>query len=100
MAGITIRLDDALYDRLVEKARAVRTTPSAYIRDVLDRTEGMDPSGYHARFDELHATVIQIFAVLATSVGERFPQILQKGLSEAKRLLREGDLLDPAQDIP
>ncbi|MCP3729306.1 hypothetical protein M9978_02595 [Sphingomonas sp. MG17] len=98
MARITIRLEDAMLDRLVDRARASGTTPSAYIRDLVDRFEGTDPAGYHARFDELHATSIQTLAILASSVGKRAPELLEQGLAEARRLLRERDLLDPEQD--
>jgi len=100
VARITIRLDDALYDRLVSQARRADLTTAAYCRDVLLRFEGEDPSGYHARFDELHATAIQVLAILGTSVGDRAPAILEKGLTEARRLLRERGLLDPEQDRP
>lgn len=98
MARITIRLEDDALDRLVDRARSSGTTPSAYIRYVLDQFEGVDPAGYHARFDELHATAIQTLAILAASVGKRAPDLLEQGLSEARRLLRERDLLDPEQD--
>ncbi|MDF0489249.1 MAG: hypothetical protein QHC40_05100 [Sphingobium sp.] len=100
MARISIRLDDPRHDRLIDRARAVGITPSAYIRDVLDRDEGSDPAGYHARFDELHATLIQTLAILAKSVGRRTPDVLEEGLADAKRLLRERGLLDPEQDRP
>ena len=98
MATISLRLDDVLHDRLVTAAHVAGITPSAYIRDVLDRYEGGDPSGYHARFDELHATAIQTLAILAKSVGRRAPDILEEGLDDARRLLRERGLLDPEQD--
>jgi hypothetical protein len=98
MARITIRLDDALLDHVVDRARATGTTPSAYIRDVLERFEGSDPSGYHGRFDELHATSIQTLAILATSVAARAPDLLEQGLADSRRLLRERGLLDPEQD--
>ncbi len=100
MARITIRLEDAMLDLLVDRARSCGTTPSAYIRDLIDRFEGADPQGYHARFDELHATSIQTLAILASSVGTRAPELLEQGLAEARRLLRERDLLDPEQDRP
>jgi RHH-type rel operon transcriptional repressor/antitoxin RelB len=98
VARITIRLDDSLYDRLIDGARAGGTTPSAHIRDVLLRYEGHDPAGYHARFDELHATAIQTLAILAKSVSKRSPETLEDGLADARRLLRERGLLDPEQD--
>lgn len=100
MARISFRLDDALHERLIEQARAANVTPSTYLRDVFERYEGGDPSGFHARFDELHATVIQTLAILAASVGKRTPDILEQGLADARRLLRERGLLDPQQDRP
>lgn len=100
MGRLSIRLDDARHDRLLDRARGLGITPSAYIRDVLDRDEGSDPAGYHARFDEIHATLIQALAILAKSVGRRTPEILEEGLADARRLLRERGLLDPEQDRP
>lgn len=98
MARITFRLDDALYERLLDQARGANVTPSTYLRDLFDRYEGGDPSGVHARFDEIHATGIQILAILAAAVGKRAPEILEQGLTDARRLLREKGLLDPEQD--
>jgi hypothetical protein len=79
LARITIRIDDDLYARLSVQARNAGLGAATYCRNILERFEGTDPSGYHARFDEVHATAIQAFAILATSVGERSPEILQKG---------------------
>lgn len=98
MARITLRLDDDLHDRLVSAARAGGSTPSAHIREILDRYEGYDPAGYHARFDELHATAIQTLAILGKSIGRRSPDLLEEGLADARRLLKERGLLDPEQD--
>jgi RHH-type transcriptional regulator, rel operon repressor / antitoxin RelB len=100
MARITIRLDDALFDRIVDQARAAGTTPSGFIRGVLDQFEGSDPGGYHDRLDEIHATGIQTLAILAKSIGRRTPDVLEEGLGDARRLLKERGLLDPAQDRP
>ncbi len=97
MARITIRLDDAHFRRIEGRARDAGTPTAAYCRDILEREDGTDPTGFHARFDELHATAIQTLAILATSVGKRTPDILEQGLADARRLLRERGLLDPAQ---
>src|SRR3546814_6778160 len=59
LARITIRIDDDLYARLSVQARNAGLGAATYCRDILERFEGTDPSGYHARFDELHATAIQ-----------------------------------------
>jgi hypothetical protein len=98
LARITIRVDDALFRRIDGRARDAGTPTAAYCRDILERFEGTDPSGYHARFDELHATGIQTLAILAASVGKRAPDLLEQGLADARRLLRERGLLDPEQD--
>lgn len=95
MARITIRLDDVLHERLLDQSRRSGLSLSTYIRDVLDRYEGADPSGYHARFDELLATAIQTAAIIGASVGNRTPDILAQGMAEAQRLLAERGLLDP-----
>ena len=100
MARITVRMDDGLYDRIVDQARSTGTTPVAYIRDILLRYQGTDPGGYHDRLDEIHATGIQTLAILAKSIGRRTPDVLEEGLAESRRLLRERGLLDPEQDRP
>jgi hypothetical protein len=98
LARITIRIDDQLYAHLCGQARVAGQGTATYCRTVIERFEGLDPTGYHARFDELHASVIQTLAILATSVGERAPELLHKGQAEARRLLDERGLLDPGQD--
>ncbi|WIA54192.1 MULTISPECIES: toxin-antitoxin system HicB family antitoxin [Sphingobium] len=95
MPRINIRLKDALHERLVVGARSARLSLPEYVRDILDRFEGVDAGGYHGRFDEVQATLIQVFAILAASVGTRRPDILQKGMDDARALLLERGLLAP-----
>lgn len=92
MARLTIRLDDDLYDRLVADAEAVGMPTAAYVRDALARLNGADPFGFHARFDEVHSTIIQALAILASDVGARASDILAKGMEDTRRLLRERGL--------
>jgi hypothetical protein len=98
VARITFRLDDALHERLIDRASRANITPSSYLRALCERDEGGDPSGYHARFDDLNITLIQTFAILAVSVHKAAPETLEQGHSEARRLLRQRGLLDPAHD--
>ncbi|WBX84438.1 hypothetical protein [Sphingosinicella microcystinivorans] len=98
MARLTIRLDDVDYDRLVAEAEAAGKPTAAYVRDELKRLGGADPSGFHSRFDELHSTVIQVLAILATDVGRRAPDVLARGMEDTRRLLRERGLIDPDDD--
>lgn len=95
MNRITIRLGDELHARLIERAHAVGVTPSAYMRDLLMRFEGADPTGHHARFDELQAVSLQTLAILATWIAQTHPEALQKGMADARALLRERGLIDP-----
>jgi len=94
---ITIRFKDALFGRLVVGAQEAGTTIPDYVRDILNRYEGMDAAGYHGRFDEVQAILIQVFAILAASVSERRPDILEKGMDDARALLLERGLLDPEE---
>lgn len=89
MARITVRLDDTLYDRLLDQAHRTGATPSAYFRDALDLYEGQDSAGYYAQFDELHATAIQTRSILAASVVRRAPDLLEQGTVDARRLSAE-----------
>lgn len=97
MARLTLRLDNALRDRLLDRSSAIGITPSAFLRDLIIRFEGADPTGHHARFDELHATSLQTLAILATLTAETAPKALEKGMADARVLLRERGLLDPEQ---
>lgn len=99
MARLSFRLDDARYDRLLAAADAAGMTPSAYIREALGQLDGADPFGFHARFDELHSTVIQALAILASDVGGREPRALAKGMEDTRRLLRERGL-PTGDDLP
>jgi RHH-type transcriptional regulator, rel operon repressor / antitoxin RelB len=94
---LSLRLDEALLDRVIERADAYQITSSRYIRDLVlrDLDLGVDPGGFHARFDELHATSIQTLAILAASIGNSAPDILEQGMADAKDLLRDRGLLDP-----
>lgn len=98
MARVTIRFEDALYERIVFGAQSSGTNVAAYIRGIVDRFDGLDPGGYHDRFDEIHATLIQTFAVIAASVSARNPDLLARGMRDARILLQERGLLDPEQD--
>ena len=96
MARLTVRLDDVLYDRLVADAGAAGMPTATYVREALERLDGADPFGFHAHIDELHSTVIQVLAILATDVGERAPDNLAKGMDDTRRLLLDRGLITPA----
>lgn len=99
MARLTVRLEDDIYDRLIAQAESAGMPTAAYIRETLERFDGADPFGFHARFDELHSTVIQVLAILATDVGSRDPDNLAKGIDDTRRLLLDRGLVVP-EDLP
>ena len=96
MARLTIRLPDELYDRLAADADAAGVPTAAFVRDALEQLNGADSFGFHARFDELHSTVIQVLAILASDVGARAPA---KGMEDTRRLLLDRGLIG-AGDLP
>ena len=98
MPRFTVRLDEALLDRVVARAADLNISPSFFVREVLTREPGIDLPGYHARFDELHATAIQILSILAASIGRATPDALKQGMDDARDLLRDRGLLDPEED--
>jgi RHH-type rel operon transcriptional repressor/antitoxin RelB len=99
VARLTIRLDDAFYDRLVADADSAGMPTATYVRDALEQLDGADPFGFHARFDELHSTVIQMLAIVASDVGARAPESLAKGMEDTRRLLLDRGLV-AAEDLP
>ena len=98
MIPISIRVDPGLHDRLQRRAAGADLPVSTFIRSVLE--QAADPGGryIYSSHDEILATCIQILSILATSVGNRAPDTLAKGMAEAKELLRQRGLLDPEQD--
>ena len=94
---LSVRLDASLYDRLQKRAASAELPFSAFIRSVLE--QAADPSGryIYSSQDEILATSIQILSILATSIGDRAPDTLARGMTQARRLLHERGLLDPEQ---
>src|SRR3546814_4027242 len=93
MARLTIRLPDELYDRLAADADAAGVPTAAFVRDALEQLNGAYPFGFHARFDELHSTVIQVLAFLAYDVGARAPKSLAQGMEDTRRLALDRGLI-------
>lgn len=98
MIRISVRVQPALHERLQRRAAGAELPFSTFIRSVLE--QAADPGGryIYSSQDEILATCIQILSILATSVGNRAPDTLARGMAEAKTLLRARGLLDPEQD--
>ncbi|MCT2400099.1 CopG family transcriptional regulator [Novosphingobium mangrovi (ex Huang et al. 2023)] len=91
-------MDDTLYLSLQRRAQGANLSLSDFVRSVL--AQAADPRGryIYSSQDELLGIVIQILTLVATSIGERSPQLLERGMQDAKAVLRERGLLDPEQD--
>lgn len=98
MRRVSVRVDDALYQRLQRRALGTNLSLSDFVRSVL--VEAADSRGryIYSSQDELLGIGIQILTLLATSIGSRSPEILERGMQDAKAILRERGLLDPEQD--
>ena len=98
MHRISVRVDDTLYRRLQRRSFGANLTLSEFVRQVLG--EAADPDGHYiySSQDEVLATSIQILTLLATSIGARSPELLERGMLDARAVLGERGLLDPEQD--
>lgn len=95
MTKFSVRLDDALHERLSRRAHGANLSLSAFTRSVLEQAADPGRRYIFSSQDEILATCIQILTILATSVGRRSPETLEKGMAEAQDLLRERGLLGP-----
>lgn len=98
MHRVSVRVDDTLYLRLQRRALGANLSLSEFVRCVL--REAADSRGryIYSSQDELLGTGIQILTLLATEIGARSPEILERGMTDARAILRERGLLDPEQD--
>ncbi len=98
MVRLSVRVDSALHDRLNRRAAGADLSLSMFVRSVLE--QAADPRGryIYSSQDEILATCIQILTILGTSIGQRSPDLLQKGMADARAILRERGLLDPESD--
>lgn len=98
MHRVSVRVDDTLYERLSRRAVGADLSFSDFIRRVL--AQAADPRGryIYSSQDELLATSIQILTLVATSIGQRSPEILDRGMLDARAILHERGLLDQEQD--
>ncbi len=98
MHRISVRVDDTLFRQLQRRACGANLTLSEFVRQVLG--EAADPDGryIYSSQDEVLATSIQILTLLATSIGARAPELLERGMLDARAILGERGLLDPEQD--
>lgn len=93
MVKINFRLDERLHERLQRRALGANLSVSAYVRRILE--QALDERGRYvfSSQDEILATAIQIFSIVATSVGQQSPKALEEGMAQARAILAERGLL-------
>jgi len=91
---LSVRIDEALYERLLGRAYGANLSLSEFIRRLLQ--EAAQPGGRYifTANDELLGIAIQTFALLATLAGEQSPAALEKGTARAREMLDQQGLLD------
>ena len=101
MARVTIRIDDALYERLQRRARKVGVSVAELLRPAID--QAADPRGgyVYTTQDEILSCVLQTLSILAASVRRRSPETLEQGMADARALLEakgsgRGQVIDAA----
>lgn len=93
MHMLSLRIDDALHERLCRRSHGANLTLSAFCRNVL--TQAADPQHryVYSSQDEILATALQMLSILATFVGQQSPQALEQGMEDARAILAERGLV-------
>ena len=98
MMKISVRVESGLHERLSRRAAGAELSLSEFVRSVLE--QAADPRGryIYSSQDEILATCIQILTILGVSIGQRSPDVLQRGMADARAILRERGLLGSEAD--
>ena len=97
MARVTIRIDDALYERLQRRARKAGLSVAELLRPAIG--QAADPrSGYvYTTQDEILSCVLQTLSIVAALARRQSPETLEQGMADAKALLEAKGLLGPEE---
>jgi hypothetical protein len=98
MRTLSIKIDEALHRRLRLRAYGANLTISEMVRPLLEEAAYPGSRYVHSSQDELLSVGIQTFAILAALAAETSPRVIERGMDDARHLLRERGLLDPEKD--
>lgn len=100
MPVITIKLDDELHRRLRLRAAGANLSLSAFLRPLIE--DAAYPGGRYVYTvqDELLGIALQSFAILAELANAQSPEVLARGTSKARDLLRDRGLLPDDNGSP
>ncbi|MES2176197.1 MAG: CopG family transcriptional regulator [Pseudomonadota bacterium] len=98
MRTLSIKVDEALHRRLRIRASGANLSMSEFVRPLIEEAAYPGNRYVHSSQDELLSVTIQSFAILAALAAHISPQMAERGMADARHLLRERGLLDPAKD--
>ena len=99
MPKLNFRLDESLHAALMRRARGANLSLSGFIRQLLEQAVDERKRYVFSSQDEILATSIQILSIVATSVGQQSPKVLEQGMAQARAILAERGLLG-GDDLP
>jgi len=94
MKTLTLRIDSDLHRRLALRAAAGSLTISALLRPVIEDVARPGGRYVYTGLDELLTVAIQTFALIGQDVSERSLVCYQRGMHNARSMLRDRGLDD------
>ncbi|MGE6694387.1 CopG family transcriptional regulator [Sphingobium limneticum] len=98
MRTLSIKVDEALFRKLRLRAYGANLSMSEFVRPLIEEAAHPGRRYVHSSQDELLSVSIQTFAILAVLAAETSPRVVERGMADARHLLRERGLLDPEKD--
>jgi len=98
MKTLSVKVDEALYRKLRLRAYGANLTVSQFVRPLIEEAAHPGTRYVHSSQDELLSVAIQTFAMVAALAADTAPHAIEKGMADARHLLRDKGLLDPERD--
>jgi hypothetical protein len=98
MPVVTIHLDHELHGQLKLRAAGAGLSMSAFLRPLIE--DAAFPGGryVYTTQDELIGIAIQTFVLVAELAGANSPALVERGMANARLMLRDRGLLKPEDD--
>ena len=99
MPVVTIHLDQELHRQLKLRAAGASLSMSALLRPLIE--DAAFPGGryVYTTQDELIGIAIQTFVLVAELAGAQSPTLVERGMANARTMLRDRGLLKPEDDL-
>jgi len=93
VAKLYIRIDDSLYERLEQRALGAGLSISDLVRPLLEDAAAQGGTYIYTAHDEILALLIEVYALIATGMADRYPETLRRGTAHGQDMLRHRGLL-------